>query len=226
MDLLSRETGESFVYVHPDNWFAYQDDMRTGRYQFLLDHAHFASWRIAALDHVPLVRMRERLTFVAIAMKEGRIYSREDLVGRPVCANPPPDLGTVGFLALFDNLFQVPRILETPAPIDRVRKLLTGECAGAVLARHQYTGSDEIRGVAGQLKIISQTDSYPGLTLTAAPGVPDELRRKIRTILLSRAGGTATKALRDRFANGSHFIEADPAEYEGLHEILRDYPGF
>lgn len=226
MDLLSRETGETFVYVHSDSWFAYQNDIRAGRFELLLDDAHIASWRIAVLDHVPLVRAREQATFVIIAIKDGRIYSKEDLVGRPVCAPAPPALGTVGFLALFDGLFQVPRILETPDPLDRVQNVLIGDCDAAMLARHQYTGSDEIRSVAGQLKIVTQTDSYPGLTLTAGPGVPDELRGEIQTILLSRAGGNATRALRDRLANGSSFIEADPGEYAELHGLLRDYPGF
>lgn len=225
-DLLSRETGESFVYVHPGSWFAYQDDMRSGRFQLLLDDAHFASWRITALDHAPVVRTREQATFVVIALKDGRIYSKEDLVGQTVCAKAPPDLGTLGFLAQFDGLFQIPRILETPDPLDRVQNLLTGDCAGAVLARHQYTGSKEIRGVIGQLKIITQTDTYPGLTLTAGPGVPDSLRSTIRTILLSRAGGEVTRALRERLANGSNFVEADPEDYDGLHGMLRDYPGF
>lgn len=226
LDLLSRETGESFVHVHPGSWFSYQDDMRAGRFQLLLDAAHFASWRITALDHVPVVRTREQATFVVIAMKDGRIYSKEDLVGRPVCAKAPPDLGTLGFLAQFDGLFQVPRIVEIPDPLDRVQNLLTGECAGAILARHRYTGSKEIRGVAGQLKIITQTDTYPGLTLTAGPGIADNLRSAIRTILLSRAGGEATRALRERLANGSNFVEADPEDYDGLHGMLRDYPGF
>lgn len=225
-DLLSRETGETFVYVHPDSWFAYQGDMRAGRYELVLDNAHFAGWRITALDHVPLVRLGERAAFVAIATKDGRIYSREDLVGQPVCARAPPALGTLGFLELFDSLFRVPRILETPDPLDRVQKLLAGECAGAVLARHRYTGSDEIRGVAGRLKIVAQTGSYPGLTLTAGPGVPEDLRRAVQAVLMSRAGGTATRPLRDRLGDGSDFVEASPRDYRQLDLLLRDYPGF
>ncbi len=226
MDLLSRETGESFVYVHPESQFTYLRDMRAGRFQLLLDEAHFGSWRIANLGHVPMVTTRERITFVAIAMKDGRIYSREDLVGRPVCAEAPPDLGTVGFLEQYRGPFQVPQILPTPDPLDRVQRLLTGGCAGAVLARHLYTGSSEIRGVATRLKIIAQTETYPGLTLTVDPDVPESLRATIRTILLSRSGGLATRALRARYTAGGTFVEAVPDDYDGLHGMLRDYPGF
>ncbi len=226
MELLGSETGDSFVYVHPGSWFAYQEDMRSGRFQLLLDDAHLVSWRIAALDHAPLVKAREQATFVVIALKESRIYSKEDLVGRPVCAQAPPALGTLGFLELFGSPFQVPRILETPDYLDRVQKVLTGECAGAVLARHRYTASDEIRSVAGQLKIIAQTDSYPGVTLTAGPGLPESLHNAIRNVLLSRSGGEATRALRDHFADGSNFVEAEPEDYEGLDGLLEDYPGF
>lgn len=226
MDLLSRETGESFLYVHPESRLAYLRDMRAGRFQLLLDDAHFASWRITVQEHVPLVTTRESITFVAIATKDGRIYSREDLVGRPVCARAPPDLGTLGILEQFHGPFRVPQILPVPDHLDRVQSLLTGRCAGTVLARHQYTGSSEIRGVAARLKIIAQTDSYPGLTLTADPRLPERLRATVRNILLSRSGGAATRALRDRYAGGGNFVEANPDNYEGLHEMLRDYPGF
>jgi ABC-type phosphate/phosphonate transport system substrate-binding protein len=226
MVLLSRETGESFVYVHPDSWFAYQGDMQAGRFHLLLDDPHFAAWRIKARDHVPLVRTLGRTTFVVIAMKEGRIFSKEDLVGQPVCANAPPDLGTVAFLGKFDGLFRVPRILQTRDPLDRVQNLLIGQCAAAVVARHMYTSSDEIRSVAGQLKIVTETNAYPGLTLTASPDVPASVSRAIRTILLSRPGGEATRTLRDHLANGGNFVEASPADYDELHTLLRDYPGF
>lgn len=226
VDLLSRETGKTFEYVHPGNRFAYQRGVRSGRLQLLLDDAHFASWRIAALGHVPVVRARQSVTFVAVAMKDGRIYSKVDLIGRPVCAQAPPDLGTVSLLAKFDGPFQVPRIVPTAAPGDRVQRLLAGDCVAAVLARHRYTGSKDIRRMTGQLKIVTQTDAYPGITFTVGPGVPEPLRRSIRTILLSREGGQASSALRERFADGSQLIEADPGEYRGLDALLQDYPGF
>lgn len=225
-ELLTRETGVTFTYVHPGNWFAYQADMRAGRFALLLDDAHFAGWRIAFRDHAPLVRTREELKFVIVAMKEGRVYSKEDLVGQPVCAAPPPALGTLAFLGKYDGPFQVPQVLATPDPLDRVQNMIVGRCAGAVLTRRLYTGSKEIRGVAGQLKIVTETGAYPGLTLTAGPGVSVGLRRQLRTILLSRSGGNATRALRERLAGGSNFVEAATVDYTGLHEMLQDYPGF
>lgn len=224
--ILSSETGESFEYIHPDSGFEYQSDMQSDRFHLALDAAHFASWRIAALGHEPLVRARERVRFVVIATKAGRIYSKEDLVAQPLCASPPPALGTVSVLGKFYGLFQVPRIRATRDPLDRVQGLLTNRCAGAVLTRREYTRSEDIRRAAGQLKIVTQTDSFPGLTLTASRGVPEAVKASIRDILLSRAGSEATRALRERLASGSGFAEAQRAEYEGLDSLLRDYPGF
>lgn len=225
-DLLARETGESFIYVHPGSWFAYQRDIRKGRFDLLLDDAHLASWRMAVLGQVPVVRARNPVTFVVIAVKDGKIYSREDLIGRPVCAYPPPDLGTVGFLRKFDGPFQIPLISATSNPLDRVKRLLAGECAGAILARHPYFESEEIRSVSPQLEIVTQTDSYPGLTLTAAADLPDNLRDALQHILLSRAGEKATSDLRNRLSDGSSFVPAHSEEYIGLDDLLRGYPGF
>jgi len=228
MELLSRETGESFAYVHSDTPIEYQAAMQAGRFHLVLDDAHFASWRIAAQEHVPLVRMRQQARFVAITLKQGRIFSKEDLVGRPVCAQAPPELGTLAFLGKFNGLFQVPRILPTTDPLDRVQNLLIGRCQAALLARGVYNGSMEIRGVAGQLRIVTETDAYPGATLTAGPDVSAGLREQIRTILLSRSGGRATRALREHLAGGSNLIQAEPKDYDGLHAglLLGDYPGF
>ncbi len=226
MEVLTKGTGESFVYVHPDSWFSYQSDVRKGRFALLLDDAHMAAWRIASRGDVPLVRARQRIRFVLVAVRDGRIYSKEDLIGQPVCAYPPPDLGTVSLLRKFNGPFQVPRIVATAEPIDRVRRLLVGDCAGAVLPRRFYTESEDLRLVAHQLEIITQTDPYPGITLTAAAALPPSLRKAIRDVLLSRSGERATTELRARLAGGDTFVAATKDQYNGIERLLRSYPGF
>lgn len=226
MELLSRETGETFRYVHAGDWFAYQSDMQSNRFDLLLDDAHFASWRIAARGHVPLAAARPKIHFVVVATRAGRIYSKEDLVARPLCAHPLPDLGTLAVLQSFDGPFQIPRIVEMRRPLERVQRVLTGECAGAVVPRYLYTGSQAIRRVAEKLKIVTQTNAYPGTTLTAGNRVPESLRSEIRRILLSRAGGRATRQVRERLGGEDGFVEVGVEAYVGLDELLSGYPGF
>ena len=108
-DLLSRSSGESFVYVHPDSWFIYQNDMRKDRFHLLLDDAHFASWRIASLGHKPLAKVEPRIRYAVITTRNGRVYSKEDLVAHSLCAYPPPDLGTLSIIQMFDAPFRVPQ---------------------------------------------------------------------------------------------------------------------
>jgi len=224
--LLSSETGETIEYVHPGGWFEYQIDMREGRFDLVLDAAHFAAWRINTLDHRPLARAREQVRFVVIATRAGRIYSKEDLIGQPACAAPPPDLGTVALLQVFDGFFQVPRVLETRDTLKRVERLLAGECAGAFLARHEYMQTDAIVRLSEQLKIVIQSEPYPGLTLTASGDISPTLALEIQRIFLSRKGGQVTRHIRERFANGSNFVEVSAADYEGLASLVEGYPGF
>jgi len=226
LDLLRRETGHVFQYVHPGSHFGYQRGLSERRYDLILDPAHFAAWRLAAGHHVLLARAREDVRFVVIALKQSRVYSREDLIGRPLCAGPPPELGTVAVLQQFDSPFQVPGVEPVPDPLDRVQGLLSGACAGAVLARSLYDSNEDIRRVAGRLKIVAQTSAFPDRTLTADIRVPVDVRNAIRTILLSRAGGEATARLRDRLANAGNFVAVEIGDYEGLETLLRDYPGF
>lgn len=224
--LLSAETGDTFRYDHPDGWVAYQSDMQRGRFQLLLDDAHFASWRIAHRGHVPLARSRGEIRFVVVATRSGRIYSKEDLIARPLCGYPQPDLGTISVLRKFDGPFRLPQVLDTRSPLARVQRLLAGKCAGAVLARHQYAGSEAIRHLTGRLKIVTQSEPYPGLTLTAAGEIPESTRNAIRNALLSRAGSRATRTLRERLMEGDEFTAANAGEYRGLDDLLLDYPGF
>lgn len=225
VELLGRETGQTFRYVHSRDWFAYQLDMQRDRFDLVLDDAHFAGWRITALGHTPLARA-PTVRFVVITDRAGRIYSKEDLVARALCADSQPDLGTLSVLREFEGPFRVPRLVETPAALDRVRRLLNGECAGAVLARHVFTGSEDIRRVSDRLKIIAQSDPYPGLTLTAGSRVSPGLRAAIQRVVLSPSGGRATRLLRRRMTDGGEFIEASTQDYLRLAELLDDYPGY
>jgi len=224
--LLSSETGETIEYLHPPSWFEYQIDMRQGRFDLVLDDAHFAAWRMDALNHQPLVSAKERIRFVVVATEAGRVYSKEDLIGQPVCAAPLPDLGTISLLRIFGGLFQVPRILETLDPLARVERLLAGDCTGVFLARHEYMGTEAISRLNGELSIIAQTDPYPGLTLTIAASVPNDLKIQVRRLFLSRKGGQVTQGIRNRFANGSNFVEAVAGDYQGLASLVESYPGF
>lgn len=225
VELLGRETGETFRYVHSRDWFAYQLAMQRDRFDLVLDDAHFASWRIAARGHTPLARA-PTLRYVVIADRAGKIYSKDDLVARALCADLQPDLGTLSVLREFKGPFRVPRLVETPAALDRVRRLLNGECAGAVLSRHILRGSEGIRRVSKRLKIIAQSDPYPGLTLTAGTRVSPGLRAAIQRVVLSRSGERATRLLRHLMADGGEFTEADTRDYDRLAELLDDYPGY
>lgn len=226
LQMLNRSSGESFVYVHPDSWFVYENDMQKGRFDLILDDAHFASWRIALLGHIPLARIEPDVRYVVLANRTGWVYSKEDLIAHSLCAFPPPDLGAVSILQKFEAPFQIPQILATRDPMERVRRLLAGQCAAAILPRRYYSRSVEIRAMAHRLKIITQSDPYPGLTFTSSRNISPELANTIKGVLLSREGARATSKLRNRLADGGDFVEAGIAEYQGLDALLKDYPGF
>ncbi len=69
-DFLTKKTSHSFVYKHPGNWLSYMKGMREGDYDLAFDGPHFVSWRVAALQHTPLVRLPGKLVFVVISRKD------------------------------------------------------------------------------------------------------------------------------------------------------------
>lgn len=75
-DYLSKATGKKIVYQGSNNWLSYQDKMREGAYDLVFDGPHFVSWRMARLQHVPLVKLAGDLTFVVIVRKDNDRISR------------------------------------------------------------------------------------------------------------------------------------------------------
>ena len=225
-EFLSKATGQEIIYQHPKNWLSYMKDVQTGKYDLIFDGPHFVSWRVAKLNHAPLVRLPGGLDFVVITKKDSNTVQKlEDLAGRFVCGHAPPNLATLTMQAQFTNPNQQPQIRVVRGFPNAFKGLLAGNCDGAVIPAKVYNNlnkNDEKKST----RILFHSKPLPHQAFSADPRISPQLQNQIRQALLSPNGVKATSKLRARFAGGKELMATDRNEYQGFGYLLQEIWGF
>jgi ABC-type phosphate/phosphonate transport system substrate-binding protein len=222
-DLLTRATGQKVTFEYGDNFLVYQERMRKGAYDIVLDGPAFVAWRMKKLDHVPLVKFPGNLSFVVVTKKsEDRVKQLSDLTGRTICGFAPPNIATLDVLYEFDNPARQPLIIETDNFKQTYQWMASGRCVGAILQPKILGALDKDKQIA---KIVFHTKPIPNQAISAGPRVSPETRDKIVKALLSPEGMAATQQLRAIYKVPT-LLAASGDEYQGLEKLLRDVWGF
>jgi len=225
-DFLSAKTGHTFVYKHPDNWLSYMKEMRMGEYDLAFDGPHFVSWRVAALQHTPLVRLPGKLVFVVISRKDNaKVTKLQDLAGKPICGHAPPNLATLTMQDQFQNPTRQPRVEVVRGFKNVYNAMVAGKCDAAVIPAKVYNKLNK-KDEQKQTQVLFRSTGLPHQAISASPKIPDDVQQNMRAALLSPEGIAATENLRKRFAGGKEMIATDRAEYEGYGYLLSDFWGF
>ncbi len=220
---LSTVIGEKVTYSNPSNWLTYQSDMRKGAYDIVFDGPAFVAWRMAKLQHVPLVKLPGLLSFVVVVKKdESRFKTLNDLAGRTVCGLAPPNLATLTLQYEFANPSRQPLIIEASSFKDAYEGVVSGKCVAAVIHAKVYAGLEAQTQVT---RVIFASKPVSNQAITVGPKISPEMRAKITQALLSPAGKAATLSVLERF-KAAEWLPAKPEEYQGLQVLLRDVWGF
>ena len=223
-DYLADLLGQPVVYQHPYNWLAYQRDMRAGRYDLVFDGPHLVAWRIAHIDHQPLVRLPSPLKFhvITLAQRED-INELDDLIGKRLCAFAPPDFGTLLVTGDFLNPIQQPALTEIgDGGFEAVWGAFTGRACDAAIVRTSFFYTELSQQDRSLTRVIYTTYEHPNQALTAGPRVTDEQRRKITLSLTTNPTGiAATAALRAHYdKHAPRLVVAQANEYAGHNFLL------
>lgn len=223
VDLLTKATGQKVRFQHGDNFLVYQSEMRKGTYDIVFDGPHFVGWRMAKLQHVPVVKFPGNLVFVlAVKNDQTKINSVKDMAGRTICAFPSPNLATLTVLIEFDNPARQPLVLETDSFPQAFKNMMSGKCVGAILQKKLFENLNQEKQAA---KTVFTSKPLPNQAFSAGPKVTPEMRERIAKALLSPEGMTATEKMREVFKI-EKLVPATEEEYQGLGRLLRDVYGF
>lgn len=223
-DLMSKVSGQTVRFQHGDSFLVYQSEMRKGNYDIVFDGPHFVGWRMVKLSHIPMVKFPGNLVFAAVtARKQEKITNLKGLVGRTVCAFPPPNLATLSVLVEFDNPSRQPLILETESFPAVYKKMVAGKCVGGILQAKLFQELDKEAQLG---KVLFTSKPLPNQAFSGGARVTPEMRDKIIKAMLSPEGAVATQKLRDVFKIQANLQPATEEEFKGLGTLLRDVWGF
>ncbi len=218
---LSELLGEKVVYRHPNNWLEYQRDLRRGVYDIVFDGPHFVSWRVEHLQHDVLVKLPGTLEFVVATYEEAaHINTMRDLIGKKVCAIPPPNLAALTMMEQFKNPVRQPVIWDVRGGFMNVYKALQRhECVAAVFRADFYDKRLSGKNRAG-LKLIFRSKPLPNQAISVGPRLDTDKKAKIIRSLTVGEGKNATLSISKRFAGNQPFIAANKEEYLTLNNLL------
>ncbi|MGD8498488.1 MAG: PhnD/SsuA/transferrin family substrate-binding protein [Chromatiales bacterium] len=220
---LSELLGQPVVYEHPKAWQTYSFQMRRGRYDIVFDGPHFGAWRMAHIDHVPLVKLPGSLVFVVITKADNdAVKTLDDLRARKTCGLASPNLGTMTLLSQYPNPVRQPLVVDLHQGGFKAvyQAWKAGRCEAAVL-RDQFfikkVSDEDKKGI----KVIFTSRPVPNQTITVGPRVDPSQRSLLVRQWSSEEGAASASALFARFNRKSkQFVPAEAGEYENLNMLL------
>ena len=221
---LSRILKQRVIYQHPQDWRAYEKDMKKDKFDIIFDGPHFAAWRIESLRARPLVKLGGNLRFVLVTLRtEFAVQHAEHLIGLPVCTLPSPNLGALSLFAMFPHPARQPeyRIITHGGFKEVANALQRGECTAAILRSSYYykKASNDFRD---QTRVIERSSAMTNQGITLSKRVSPKMDKAITEYLTSKSSADALKPLLERFTNSQgHFTASNKSDYEGQN-LLRD----
>jgi len=222
---LSELLGEKVTYRHPGSWHNYQKQLQNDQYDIVFDGPHFAAWRMTSLQAKPLVRLPGNLRFVLVtSTKEQNITAAKDLVGKPVCTLPSPNLGALTLYSMYPNPVTQPDFRQVKGGFKQVTKqLLQGECRGAILRSSFYYKKLPAK-TRDRLKVLKESSPIINQGITVSRRVSETAQTKMLRVLTTETGAAAMRPILDRFAHKANaFVPARQEEYVGknmLHDNM------
>lgn len=179
----------------------------------VLEEPHLTAYRMDQYDYTPLVRASQPITYSLLTSMNNAESSVQDFIGQRVSTMPAPSLGYLILTNWFDNPMQQPLIQSNAASwLDAVEIVFSQEADAAVVPHNLVSRYVNMANV-----LTSQ--EFPGVTIAASPEVPSDIQEEIQAALLElHENQEHFAALNELDLN--QFVEASPADYEGLEEWL------
>ncbi|HET6603933.1 MAG TPA: PhnD/SsuA/transferrin family substrate-binding protein [Xanthomonadaceae bacterium] len=220
LEYLAMATGHQFELVTSRNYHFYWRDLRRAEpVDFVFEEAHFTDYRANRAQFVPLARMVEPSVYVLLATPDHADRGLDGLVGYRVISMPSPSLGFALVSQMYRNPLSQPELKsEATSWREGVEIVFAGEGEGAVVPRRiaeQYPNLVEVQA----------SQELPGAAVSAAPGVPEDVRTAVREALLKLHEDSAMYEVLVEIG-ASQFEPAERADYVGSENVLRGFFGY
>lgn len=209
---ISNETGHTFKIVTERNFLTYWVKMKKGKYDLILDAAHFTDYRINNLNYSVLAKIPDTVSYSLVTSSDNLVLELNELIGKRVLTLPPPSLGSVRLLDMFPNQLRQPQISGAGSAIESIINVKNGKYFAALVPTpllNNYTG----------LNTVLTTPPSPHMAISASTKINAETQEKIRHALLKAADSSTGKSVLNAL-NIKSFSPATDKMYQGYEKYL------
>jgi ABC-type phosphate/phosphonate transport system substrate-binding protein len=219
-DYLSKSTGETFTLVTPKNYHFYWRDIRSNaKADFAFDEAHLTDYRIKHYKYQVLVHTAEPSAYTLVTNVDIGKKGLNALIGHNIASMGAPSLGYALLLQLYPNPVQQPEIQSSASSwLEAVDSVFAGEAEAAMAPTAMIANYPN-------LTQVKSTREFPGQAFSAASGVPDEVKQKVKEALLKLNDDPSLFALLSELQI-TKFVPATAKEYDGAELMLKDFYGY
>ena len=218
-DYLSQKAGIEVELLPARNFIGYWSQMRKpDAYDFILDGAHLAAYRIEKMGHRLLAKVSGVLSFTLISRPDDLILDPEELVNRKVAVLASPNLGGLQAYNLFTHPARQAVMIEAKNALDALEAVRSERADAAyvptpILSRYP------------EATVITSSEQMPNMTMTASPRVPSEVGQAVAMALIEAGQSEEGKAMLAA-VNIASFEPAVRSEYQGLEQLLKNMWGY
>lgn len=214
VNYLNEVTPYRFDLLIARDFHRYWLDIRRGATpDLVLEEAHITAYRIAESDYEPLVAAVNPINYSLLTSVNNIDSTLQDFVGRRVSSMPSPSLGYLVLSEWYTNPMQQPIIQSNATSwLDAIEIVFSMEADAAMAPRtlaERYVNMENVR----------TSQEFPGITVSASPAVPEEIREEIRQALLVLHENESHYSVLHEL-DIDYFVEAEADSYEGLERWL------
>ena len=220
LDYLDKATGHHFVLVTARNYHFYWRELRNATpVDFTMEDAPFVEYRMLRQQFVPLARVAEPTSYRLIAQPDYANNGAEGLVGYRVVCLPSPSMGIALLSGMYTNPLAQPEVKsEATSWREAVEIVFAGEGEAAMVPKH-------IADTYPNLVEVAASKDYPGITVSAASTVPEEVQSAVRDALLALHEDESLYEVLVEIG-ASRFVPAAASDYTGSEDILKGTFGY
>lgn len=218
MAYLSKATGKKIKLKSYNNFVNYWQDMRTGKFDFALDAAHFVDYRVKTQENQVLVKIKDQVSFSLVSTEANSVIDTDELIGKSIACLPPPSRGNLQIDDFFTHPIRQPRKHEVKKYEEGVELMKAGKVHAAMMPTAMLGGFPD-------LVVIETTELWPHMGVTASAKVPTKVKAALAKALLSLSRDKKGAAILSKIG----FVGFEPADhsvYDGYGKYLKTYGRF
>jgi phosphonate transport system substrate-binding protein len=217
-DYLSKATGQDIKLITAVNFLTYWETMKKGKYDLVIDAAHFTDYRASRMGYTVLAKIPDVVSYALVTNEDAFVLDPAELIGKTVATIGSPSLGAVRLEEMYPNPLRQPVIMETNNSTESIERVLEKKADAAIVPT-------PLVGRYPSLVTVTTTEQVPHIAISAASRVDQQTQKRIQDALVN-ADQTAEGQQMLKAINFPGFEKATAKTYTGYASLLEGVWGY